>query len=323
MARAAKTLLLLFIAIVPLVLIVERQKVEYRQALAQGEVTAEFIDPERTPEPPTPTPVVSPDVRLWLDIREDLETLAEAARPDNSRPVGWSGVNDPFNSDIALLTRLDLELLATSIINPEQRPRGWIGAIASGPYYVARDARHDLELLADLFFGTGQRPEVWRGGDPLFNCNRATQTLVSLLERGGVYRLQIAPNDPEFCRKAELEVTQFAEINILENAQVSELFADDLIILAPNSITSDVALAWLDSTAVRQVGVVPLGEPIQVVARSYATFSNMMLISGDGFQVFVEYPSTTVTDTQFRRLPNINSIDYSTYCFADWCTSGN
>ena len=104
MARAGKTVFVLLLVILPLIVLMERQQSETQRALAQGELTAEFFNPEVTQEvTPTPfatsTPVISPNTLLWLDIRQDLETLTSTARPDNSRPVGWSGIDDPFNTE--------------------------------------------------------------------------------------------------------------------------------------------------------------------------------------------------------------------------------
>ncbi len=280
--------------------------------------TPTVFDPERTPEPPTPTPVLSEEVKLLVRARSDLEALASAQLRPDARPVGWNGEVDVRSPDIGLLTRLDLELLATDLINPSQRPRGWIGAVASTPYYIARDVRHDLELLASVYYQE-ERPAGWLGADPLMRCNRATQTLITLLERGGVYRLNVETNDPDFCRLAELEVTSFTETRILGNAQIAELFADDLIILSPNNVNTEVAVAFLDSAATRSVGVIPNGTPLTPIARSYADFSRMMLVAGDNFEVFVEYTSTSVTERQFRNLPNAASLELDTFCFAPWC----
>jgi hypothetical protein len=151
-------------------------------------------------------------------------------------------------------------------------------------------------------------------------CNRGTQTLIALLERGGIFTLDIDPNDPQFCRNAELSVTQFTDEQILANTQ-GELFADNVAILSENTVEGDLAVAFLDSTARINVGIIPDGTPIQVLGRSTAEFSRMMLVSGDQFQVYVDYQNTTVTEAQFRNLPNAASLNVETSCFAEWCDS--
>ncbi|HEX2620020.1 MAG TPA: hypothetical protein VHL11_07730, partial [Phototrophicaceae bacterium] len=282
------------------------------------------IDPENTPEPtafPTKAPELTADVLLLLDVRHDMGVLADDRFGPGARPIGWNFGITNYDPQIALLTRGDLELLATAVINPTARPEDWIGAFSSTPYAVARDERYDLELLANLVYGKDHRPEGWIGGDPLLRCNRSTQTLVALLERGGVYHLTIPPNTPNFCHDTELDVTKFVETQILANAQVGSLFNDQVTLLAKNEITSEIAVAFLDSAATRRVGVIPNGTPIQVIGRSYVQFSKMMLVSGADFQVFVDYTNTTVDDQQFRGLPNVESLEIAPACFADWCGS--
>lgn len=332
MGRLLKAVILAFLVLIPLAAATGRAQIE-RVLPPNPEQTNDPFDPfgpfgraERTAETTaevtilTPTPAAPPQTFVWLDVRKDLELMASDRLGGSTRPQGWSGPPaDWLNPDIPLLTRLDLELLATTLINSDQRPDGWIGAVASVPIYIARDGRHDIELLADLMYGDNVRPLGWTGGDPLWRCSRATQTLINLLERGGVFRLQLDANDPDFCRKAELEVTVYTEQQILGNAQISNLFTDELIVLSPNSITTDLAIAWLDATATRRVGVIPRGTPIRIIGRSYASFSRMLLVSGDNFEVFVEYPNTTVDAGAFRRLPNYESLTNAPYCFAEWC----
>jgi hypothetical protein len=288
-----------------------------------------FIDPENTPEPtpfPSATPVIPAESFILIDSRKDMELLANEQLGFGTRPPGWNGEVSPYDTQLALLTRADLELLATVLINPDRRPPRWTGAVASTPFAVARDVRYDLEILADLLYGSDAagrsiRPAGWLGGDPLYKCNRATQTLVSLLERGGLYRLGIDANDPDFCRKVEQEVSVFTEQELLANTQIGNLFSDQLPLLSEHQIDSNIAVAFLDSAARGRLGVIPNGTPVQVIARSYENFSNMMLVQGDNFTVFVEYTNTTVTPEQFRALPNVASLQVETGCFANWCNT--
>jgi hypothetical protein len=281
------------------------------------------FNPEFTQEPtpfPTATPEIPPETNLLLDAVTDMNLLADTILGGGVRPEGWNGSQDPFNTELAVQTRSDLETLASEVINPTERPRDWIGAVGSTPFAIARDVRHDVEALADLVFGPDTRPEIWTGADPLMRCNRGTQTLVALLERGGIFTLEVDPNDPKFCYNAEIAVTQFTDEQILANTQ-GELFADNIAILSENEVDSAFAVAFLDSAASISVGTIPDGTPIQVLGRSTAEFSRMMLVSGDNFQVYVEYTNTTVTEQQFRSLPNAASLNVETSCFAEWCDS--
>lgn len=283
----------------------------------------EFTAPPPTSTPiiptPTPTPVISPEARILLDVRADLEVLADEQLGVGVRPEGWSGDADPTNTQLGLLARLDLELLYGGLVDVATRPAGWFGAVGSTPVAIARDVRHDLELMADLFYGPGARPDGWRSSDPLYKCNRATQTLIELLQRGGLFVLEVEANDPNFCYNAEVAATRFAETRILASNLESGLFNNALTVLSEYQIDTDFAVAFLDPSASIKVGVIPRGTPVQVIARSYAQYSNMILVSGADFQVYIEYQNTTLTDEQFRGLPNLNTFAPSPNCFAEWC----
>src|SRR5690606_34042819 len=54
--------------------------------------------------------------------------------------------------------------------------------------------------------------------------------------------------------------------------------------------------------------------------RSFTQFSRMTLVQGTNFQVFVDWKTTTMTEADFRNLPNINDFDGSPTCSAAWCT---
>jgi hypothetical protein len=67
------------------------------------------------------------------------------------------------------------------------------------------------------------------------------------------------------------------------------------------------------------VGVIPNGTPFQAVSRSPVQFSNMMLVQGDGFNVFVDYLFTSVSPEQFAVLPVLGEGTVDTFCTAEWC----
>ncbi len=294
-------------------------------AQAAGFTTPTPFDPEFTAPPPTsvptftPTPVIAPEARILLDVRSDLELLADEQVGVAARPEGWSGSNDPTDPQLGLLTRLDLELLYGGLVDVATRPAGWFGAVGSTPLAIARDTRHDIELMADLFYGPGTRPAGWRSADPLFKCNRATQTLIALLQRGGLFTLEVDANDPNFCYNAEVAATRFTETRILASNLENGLFNSSLTVLSEYQIDTEIAIAFLDPSATLKVGIIPRGTPIQVIARSYADYSNMILVSGANFQVFIEYQNTTLTDDQFRGLPNLSGFSPAPTCLADWC----
>ncbi|MBL8154272.1 MAG: hypothetical protein JNM70_08825 [Anaerolineae bacterium] len=258
---------------------------------------------------------IDPDaLPILINARTDLELLVNQTL-GSERPVGWSGSLDVTTPDLPLLIRLDLELLAGTLIGQVERPAGWFGAVGSTPVAIARDIRHDLELLADAVNGPNIRPPGWAGSDPLMRCSRATQALVNWLESQGGFTLTASINDPDFCQKAELEASLYVEAQLAPAAS-----SDGQAASGPVTIDSPFAVAFLDRFARQPVGSIPLGTSIEPVARSYTEFSRMMLVRGDGFEVFMDWDGSTLTEAQFRALPDVNSIASATDCAAEWCT---
>ncbi len=294
-------------------------------------VVAQEATPEATPEiiPPTATPNVIPDAALpvLVSARTDIEVLANSEL-GSTRPTGWSGSLDINDANLALLLRLDLELLVGKLYSLEARPDGWFGAVAGSSTSIARDIRHDLELLADTVTGVNVRPPGWSGGAPIMRCDRATQTLVDLLEGSG-FVVFADPASPNFCDLTAIQASQFAEANFFTavpigagggstTTSVSEARA---ALPSGSSIRAagDVAFAFLNRYATQRVGTIPEDVLFVPVARSYTQFSHMTLVQGDQFEVFVDYKTTTLTDEQFDSLPNVNDYGADPVCEAEWC----
>ena len=275
--------------------------------------------PSPTPVPDATSPAQATLNQTLTNLRADLDQLAFAV--SSTRPDGWSGSSDLTNANLPLLIRLDLEYLASAAIG-DQRPVGWFGSVPSTPDALVRDIRHDLELLADAYIGQNNRPENWIGdNNPLVRCDRPTQTLISLLQRGGVFTLTTAGTDPQFCLLAMLEATTFSERTLLSNPVDQPIFSSAVRAssLGANTIDTDFAVAFLDRSAVLSVGLMPKETPITPVARSTAEFSRMTLIQGDGFLAFVDYRDTTLTEEEFQTLPNADEYPTEPFCSADWC----
>lgn len=277
-----------------------------------------------TPLEATPTPqaaLTDDGIAILTDARFDMQLLLDATR-SGQPPEEWSGAADSSDPQFALLTRLDLEVLAGTLLGAEVRPDGWFGVVASTPWAVARDVRHDLELLADAVLQPGSRPDGWRAGEPLMSCDRSTQAAVRFLELNGVFELQADRTASNFCALAEIEVSRFIEVNYLANPDSSaSLVVPGLTASAGDAtVDQDFAVGFLDRQAVQRAGVIPPGTAIEPVARSYAQYSNMMLIRGNGFEVFVDYQFTSVTPEQFAALPDVDAVeDFGPFCQADWC----
>jgi hypothetical protein len=272
---------------------------------------------------PAPTSPFNPDtLALLVNARADLDSLALQNLGANL-PVGWSGSQDTTRPDFHLLLRLDLELLAGAILAPEQRPAGWFGAFPSSLYAIARDIRHDLELLADEVNPKNVRPVGWIGADPVMRCERGVQALINLLERNGGFTLTVSANDPNFCHLAELQAARFAEVSVLNpGAEVVGSNNGAGTVATGTRIDSEFAVAFLDRFGRQKTGTIPLGESITPVARSYTTFSHMMLVRGNGFEVFIDYEASTLSEGEFAVLQNVDNIAVSTTCTASWCRPG-
>ena len=288
---------------------------------AQEEVTPEADQIiEATPEaaPSLDSPIPSDVLPILINARTDLEILV-TSQLGGERPVGWSGSLDITDPQLALLIRLDLEVLAARLLGADQRPDGWFGAVSSTPVAIARDIRHDLELLADQVVQPGVRPPGWAGDSPIMRCDRSTQNLVQLLEQTAQFVVTADPGNLDYCQQVMIQASQFTEARLLNpNAPA---IVNGAVIAPAGSITANgnFTIAFLDRNARRSVGTIPIGESFMPVARSFAQFSNMILVRGENFEVFVDYTTTTLTKAQFEALGDVNSVTASPACNADWC----
>ena len=283
-----------------------------------------------TATPPPATATLLPDInqflrpehdataKILLAVRNDLEVLAGATL-GGTRPDGWSGSYNVDDPQMPLLVRLDLETFAGSFSN--ERPLGWFGVNPTTPYALARDARHDLELIADLLVATGVRPPYWIGDDPLMRCSRSTQNLITLLSRQEVFTPLTVPNSPTYCDEVERELNVFVEVTLLSGNFIlsgqapteTPVPPPPMTIISPNTVT------YQDRSAQQTAGIIPNGTAFEPLARSYAQFSRMMLIQGDGFVVFVDYQDTTLDALAFEALPNVDTVATAPTCSASWC----
>jgi phosphate transport system substrate-binding protein len=256
---------------------------------------------------------------ILINARTDLEVLATEAL-GAGRPVGWSGSLDINDPQLALLLRLDLEIMAGTLLGAENRPEGWFGAVSGSQFALARDIRHDLELLADSVFGSPiARPASWLGGEPLFRCSRSTQTLVSVVQAQG-YELEADPDSSTYCQDVEIEASQYADSSLQPaSAQTAASAGIAAPAAAAVTIDSEFAVGFGNRNASVRFGVVPFGEAVTPVARSYTQFSNMTLVEGNGFRVFVDWRDTTLTEAEFDALPDEASAALQTFCDAAWC----
>lgn len=256
-----------------------------------------------------------------LNARNDLELLASHVLGADQRPIGWNGSADAGDPQLPILIRLDLELLASAVMNAEPRPADWFGVVVSVPMAIARDIRHDLELLADHAIGGATvRPGGWIGDDPVMRCTRTTQALLALLERSG-FALTIDFTQPDYCKQIEQQTTAFVESTIIQPilSDPDAIGAAAFNALQPYRVETNFVVAFLDRNARERAGVLPHGVGFVPVARSSVDFSNMMLVEGSGFRVFVDYSTTPVSREAFLALPSVDAVAGDLECIADWC----
>lgn len=302
------------------------------EAVIQGDVPFGFtgeIDAQTIPTP-TGVPVAPPlsveaseALPTLVSARTDLELLATQFFENTTRPEGWTGALDVADDQLPLLIRLDLEILAGSILGAEVRPENWFGVVPSSPLAIARDVRHDLEILADIVMGAPTlRPAGWTGDDPLMRCGRAVQSLVAVLERSG-YAITVDWTLPEACEIVEIETARFVETRIIQPLVPQTAGANPGArttgLAEPYQVTNPFVVAWYDRNARRRAGVIPEGTGFRPLARSTFSFSNMMLVTGEGFTLFVDYTTTDVPISTFALLPDLDTTGGVPDCNAGWC----
>ena len=294
--------------------------------LATEEPSAEVItesQPQQdapAAQPPTESTALFGDyLGELINLRNDLELLATAVK-GTVRPEGWNGNLDVTSPQLPLLIRVDMELLLADILGFDV-PANWAGVVLGDAQYQVRDLRHDLELLADaLMGGKGVRPEGWGGSpNPIWACSRATQTLVRLLAQGDFFNAVADPASPDYCAILDLQVVGFVEQNLFTIQTEETYFTAAVKTTLPGSviINSNFAVGFFDIIASQRAAVVPTGSAVTPLGRSSVQFSRMILIEGEGFLLFVEYPSTSLTQEEFEALAVAPAVQ--TFCTAKWC----
>lgn len=255
---------------------------------------------------------------IVLAARADLDLLARDRLPEGTLPAGWSGSTNVANPQLALLLRLDLEILTDALLGASVRPPEWVGVVVSVPIAFARDIRHDLEYLADAVIGGSTiRPGGWRGDDPLYKCSRVTQNLLFVLETRHEFILDLDFARPDLCVEIERQINTHVEAQMLQpSLEVVTAALEN----QPYVVASPFVIAFGDINARQRFGVLPVGTGFTPIGRSGNRFSNMMVVSGANFQVFVDYTYTPLTTAEFELLPVlVDGTNPPISCNADWC----
>ncbi|MBN8618812.1 MAG: hypothetical protein J0L63_07890 [Anaerolineae bacterium] len=162
-----------------------------------------------------------------LDIRTDLEYLANEAIGEGQRPEGWTfNINDTGSPTYVADLWFDNEQLAAAIFGTE-RPQGWIGApVTQDPAIVARNIRHDLELTANQVISPNTRPEAWQGGPALFQCERTVMNTVQVL-RTALRATITTPEDAvNYCQTITNETQSLTLQLVLSTPEIEQTLPD-------------------------------------------------------------------------------------------------
>lgn len=178
-----------------------------------------------------------------LDVRLDIEALADRVFGGGERPSSWNGPSDLGAANALANLWFDNELLANAVYDGSTRPEDWIGATTNDPNLILRNIRHDLEVLADQIIGEAIRPATWVGGERSTLCSRTVQNTLYALN---VY-YQIEPTVGEgvldYCRALAAQIEDQLVTAALEaSANEANLPATILAIRGDLERTADEVL---------------------------------------------------------------------------------
>lgn len=115
-----------------------------------------------------------------LQLRTDMEAVADLVFGGGQRPESWTGTTDLASPSALADLWFDNEQLADQVFGAGIRPADWIGATTQNTQILTRNIRHDLEIIATQLLGN-TRPEDWNSEDLLVRCNRSLLNTVLLL----------------------------------------------------------------------------------------------------------------------------------------------
>ncbi len=299
---------------------------------------------------------VNEEVNLFIEIlvpgevpagepRTDINSLYRAILSTDVFPAGWTNTQetDSLRHDLDQLRGISVQ------VGQAVPDAAWFGSVFGTDWVVGRALRHDLEVLADAKLGYGTRPDGWSYTSPapeaaaLLRCSRGVQNLARLLFKDANFVYTTDVYDAGYCAWVELEAARFVTANLPAEtveptpapvaAAVVVVEGQPVSVAAPAASSGVVAVggidgqaaspsAFLDRQARQGIGVIPRGTPLRALARSSAPDSRMMYVTGVGFQVWVGWPWTTLTEEQYMSLPLAESVQDQLpqlLCFASFC----
>lgn len=162
-----------------------------------------------------------------LEIRQDIEALADEQFGVDSRPANWTGNFDLQSESAVPDLWFDNEQLADAVFGAAVRPDEWFGITSNNAELIARNVRHDVELIADDLFGS-IRPEEWNSAPARFRCNRTQQNVLRLLD----LEFNSRPETPEFVADYCGAVRSEIETQLILVVFERDVFAGQLPVLS-------------------------------------------------------------------------------------------
>lgn len=255
---------------------------------------------------------------LFGAVRGDLERLQDELYGVGIRPTAFG--YPPFEavnrdaSTPSFVTDLvrDLDLAADAQLGVGARPTGYVTPNANLDPLNYLTVRRNLELLTDATYGEDRRPAGWQGVNPLERCDPVLRILSFLVQ--SAYNFDPGSVDsvtPGYCTRLSNAVN-----TIVENPPVIDVAA--VVNEQRTNGTSNFAFTYLDVAATQYMGIMPGGIPFRAIYRHYGR-SNMMLVSGDNFALYIDRRFTDFSETSFRSLPTTENVTPLTFCDAGWC----
>jgi hypothetical protein len=138
-------------------------------------------------------------------------------------------------------------------------------------------------------------------------CGRLVANTFTLLKSKHNFSAQAQPGSADYCASLETEMNVFIEAMFKPQPGIAGVAKD--------------AYAFVDYAARQYVGVMPAGTTFQAVARNSLPGSQMILVIGDNFEVFLDYVYTSLTQAEFETLPDYRDYQGTIkgHCDASWC----
>jgi hypothetical protein len=293
--------------------------------------------------------ILAPEEVPAGDLRMDTDALYRAILATDVFPAGWT---DGFDMPSI---RHDVDVLrdVTAQVGEPIADADWFGEIFGADWVVARGIRHDLEVLADAKLTYNTRPDGWTYtadspvSSALMRCPRTTQNLARLLAKDAGFSPTTEVIEADFCQVVAQETDHYVESTApqaqaqiqLQTVQpeIAPAASGQSPIIAPANAPAaapvattigglggqaTAPIAYLDRGARQRIGVIPRGTPFTAMARSSAPDSRMMYAGGEGFQVWIAWPFTTVTEQEYLTLPLADDVMDQLpqlVCFAAFC----